>query len=118
MAFKKTDNKLYVRDYLNITSKELAIKVGISEVTASNIINNKTTPSLSTLKKIAEVLNVSVSKLLGESAEEVQPQKGDDVCAFVRFRASNNDVHLHADTWADFWAMVDEIASSHPRKQP
>lgn len=50
----------------NITSAWLAEKVGISKVAVSNIITGKSYPSLDTIKKIADALNVSIIKLIGE----------------------------------------------------
>lgn len=44
----------------------LAEKVGISKVAISNIITGKSLPSLESLMKIAQVLEVSVSQLIGE----------------------------------------------------
>lgn len=118
MSFKQTDIKLHIKEHLSMSSKDLALKIGVTEVTASNIVNNKTTPSVATLYKIANALGVSVSALLGEDV--AAHQDDNEVCAFVRFRASGGAVHLHADTWTQFWAMVDEIADTHPRprKQP
>lgn len=110
MVFKATKRKLYIKEYLNITSKELASKVGISEVTASNILNNKTAPSLDTLCKIADVLNVPVSYLLGDNV--VSAPAPPDMCAFVRC----DGVHRTADNWAEFWALVDELDALHPRR--
>lgn len=101
-----------------LTQKEFASTLGMSPVGLNQLINGK--PSYPTLEKFAHALNVPLWQLFA-SPDEVQGKQGDEVCAFVRFRASNNDVvHLHADTWAEFWAIVDEIASSHPRprKQP
>ena len=50
----------------NVTSAWLAEQVGISKVAVSNIVTGKSYPSLDTLKKIADVLNVSIIKLIGE----------------------------------------------------
>ena len=41
-----------------ITSVELAEKIGVSKATISNLINNKTMPSIETLGKIATALGV------------------------------------------------------------
>ena len=99
----------------NITKAAFAEKMGIAPQNVNVLFKN---PTEQRIRETANVLGVPVSALLGE---EVAAHQDDEVCAFVRFRASNNDVvHLHADTWAEFWAIVDEIASSHPRprKQP
>ncbi len=49
-----------------VTSAWLAEKVGISKVAVSNIVTGKSSPSLDNLLKIAEVLNVSITELIGE----------------------------------------------------
>ena len=53
-----------------VTSKELAERVGVSQVHISYILNNKRDPSVDLLEKIADILNVSVSDFyLGEISE-------------------------------------------------
>lgn len=51
----------------NITSTELAGKVGITKVNMINITNEKTKPSFDTLCKIASALGVGVSELFSDS---------------------------------------------------
>ena len=46
-----------------VTSAELAGRVGVSKATVSNLINNKTMPSLDTLEKISEALGVEMWEL-------------------------------------------------------
>lgn len=46
-----------------INLKEVADKVGISQVAFSNIVTGKSWPRIETLEKIATVLNVSVEDL-------------------------------------------------------
>ena len=53
-----------------ITSVALSEMMGISKATVSNLINNKTMPSIDTLGKIAEVLDVPSWQLFA-SEEEV-----------------------------------------------
>lgn len=47
-----------------VTSAWLADKIGISKVAMSNIVTGKNDPSIDTLLKISEALDVSVSFLL------------------------------------------------------
>jgi Predicted transcriptional regulators len=49
-----------------INSAKLAEKVGMSKVAVSNIVTGKSSPSIDNLKKIAQVLGVSIAKLVGE----------------------------------------------------
>jgi transcriptional regulator with XRE-family HTH domain len=46
-----------------LTIAELAEVVGITRANMSNIVNNKTTPSLPTLERIASALNVPITEL-------------------------------------------------------
>ena len=110
MAFKQTEIKLHIKKYLSMSSKEFAAQIGVTEVTASNLINNKTTPSIGTLYKIAKVLGVSVVQLLGEETEKAKTNT--DFAAYIRF----DGIHLTADTWAEFWKIVDEVSITHPRR--
>ena len=54
----------------NVTSAWLAEQVGISKVAVSNIVTGKSSPSLDKLIKIAGVLNISITELIGEEKEE------------------------------------------------
>jgi transcriptional regulator with XRE-family HTH domain len=105
MAFKQTDIKLHIKEYLSMSSKEFAAQIGVTEVTASNLINNKTTPSIGTLYKIAKVLGVSVVQLLGEETEEAKTNT--DFVAFIRYKG----IHYTADTLEEFNTIVEEIKS-------
>lgn len=54
-----------------VSSVSLAKKVGVTTVTMSNLINNKTAPSLDTIERIATALNVPLWQLF-TSPEEIQ----------------------------------------------
>lgn len=69
MAYKKNETNIstrikYIMKEKGLKSVELAEKVGITPVTVSYIINNKTIPSLEMLQKISDVLDVPVWQLL------------------------------------------------------
>lgn len=53
-----------------VSSVVLAEKIGVSKVTVSNLINNKTMPSLKTMEDIANALDVPMWQLFA-SPEEV-----------------------------------------------
>ena len=53
-----------------VSSVLLAEKIGVSKVTVSNLINNKTMPSLKTMEDIANALDVPMWQLFA-SPEEV-----------------------------------------------
>lgn len=62
------------------TSKEIAKLIGMTEVGLSISLSDKGNPSLSTLKKIAEVLDVPLTELFEKS--------NDDVNGFIRIGES------------------------------
>ncbi|MRM96408.1 helix-turn-helix domain-containing protein [Riemerella anatipestifer] len=61
-----------------MTAKELAESIGMSETGLSIALSEKGNPSLSTLKKIAEVLDVSLTELFGVN--------GGDIMGFVEYK--------------------------------
>lgn len=48
----------------NVTSALLAEKVGVSKVAVSNIVTGKSVPSLDTLMKMTNVLDITISELI------------------------------------------------------
>ena len=95
----------------NVTSAWLAEQVGISKVAVSNIVTGKSYPSLDTLKKIADVLNVSIIKLIGED---------DGICRFYdsdvngkykcRFVLSSNVSNMNWNMSYEYTTQVAPIA--------
>ena len=63
-----------------VTSAELAGRVGVSKATVSNLINNKTMPSLDTLEKIADALGVEMWELFTEKPTSNEPNSNTLVC--------------------------------------
>ena len=63
-----------------VTSAELAGRVGVSKATVSNLINNKTMPSLDTLEKIADALGVEMWELFTERPTSNEPNSNTLVC--------------------------------------
>ena len=53
-----------VMEELGVSSIELTKRTGLSKVSISTIINNKVNPSMDTLEKIAECLDVPVWQLM------------------------------------------------------
>lgn len=53
-----------------LTISTFAEMVGITQPNMSNIINLKSSPSLDTLNRIADTLNVPIGKLFGEEEDE------------------------------------------------
>lgn len=52
-----------------VSSVKLAEMVNVSKVTISNLINNKTMPSIDTLEKIATALDVPIWQLFASPSE-------------------------------------------------
>lgn len=61
MAEKQTIQQLMKS--ANVTQKELAVSLGISQAAISQILNPKGDPRLSTLRKISRELNISLETL-------------------------------------------------------
>lgn len=56
-----------------ISSVTLAQLLGVSKATISNLINNKTMPSIDTLEKLAEVLDIQFVELFAPSEAKDKP---------------------------------------------
>lgn len=70
--------KVRIREIMSekgITSVELAEKIGVSKATISNLINNKTMPSIDTLGKIAVALGVPDWQLFASKEEVINKSK-------------------------------------------
>lgn len=70
--------KVRIREIMSekgITSVELAEKIRVSKATISNLINNKTMPSIDTLGKIATALGVPDWQLFASKEEAVNDTK-------------------------------------------
>ena len=108
MAFKNNSNiKLKLKEILKdkgVTSKELAEQLGVTSVTISYIVTNKTTPSLDMLSRIASALNVKISTLLGEEPLRVV-DNSKDFASYIRYKG----IHYTADTIEELMQQVDEI---------
>jgi transcriptional regulator with XRE-family HTH domain len=76
--------ELKIRESLKRKSKTavwLATEIGIAQPSMSNIVNNKVSPSLETLEKIATALNVEIVDLFDnpKSANLKCPHCGGDL---------------------------------------
>lgn len=74
-----------------LTSVALASMVGLSKNTISNLINNKTKPSLDTLNEIAEKIDVPMWQLF-DSPEEVVGNK-EELTASISYRGEFFNTH-------------------------
>lgn len=87
-----------------VMAKELADYLEITQVGMSNIINNKTIPSVGTLLKIAKFFNVKLSTLLGEEPLRIVDDSK-EFAAFIRYKG----IHYTADSLDEFFKQVDEL---------
>ena len=78
----------------NVTSAWLAEKIGISKVAVSNIVTGKSYPSLDTIKKIADALNVSIIKLIGEENENCKFFDSDSNGKYSRYFVLSSNVSI------------------------
>lgn len=98
--------KIHLKEILKdkgITSKEFAVKMGVSAAAISNIITGKNYPTYDLLEKMANVLNVKLSTLLGE--EPLRIESNNDFAAFIRYKG----IHYTADTIEEFAKIADEV---------
>lgn len=57
-------NLINARERLNLTQKQLSEIAGIRQNTISNYENNKTTPSISNVKILADALKIDTNELI------------------------------------------------------
>jgi transcriptional regulator with XRE-family HTH domain len=82
------------REARGLSVRKLAELAGISPSLVSQIERGRTEPSISTLRKIAEALSVSIFYLLDEHAEEAPSENGRTIAQNVVRRASRRRVAL------------------------
>ena len=108
MAFKTNSNiKINLKEIFKekgVTSKELAERLGVTSVTISYIVTNKTAPSLEMLCRIAKELNVKLSTLLGEEPLRLVDDSK-EFASFIRYKG----IHYTADTLDEFFKQVEEL---------
>lgn len=108
MAFKTNSNiKINLKEILKekgVTSKELAERLGVTSVTISYIVTNKTTPSLEMLCRIAKELNIKLSTLLGEEPLRLVDDSK-EFASFIRYKG----IHYTSDTPEEFFKQVEEL---------
>ena len=88
------------------TAKWLAKELDVSEVAISNITWGKNYPTYDLLERMAQVLNVKMSTLLGEEPLRLV-DTSKEFCAFVRYKG----IHFTADNLDEFKKIVDEVLS-------
>ena len=98
--------KIHLKEILKdkgITSKDFAVKMGVSAAAISNIITGKNYPTYDLLDNMAKELNVKLSTLLGE--EPLRIESNNDFASYIRYKG----IHYTADTIDEFLDQVEEI---------
>lgn len=67
-----SDNIKRLREFKNLSQKEVALSVGIPQGQYSRIENGKVEPTISTLEKFAKMFEVSISELFKSNQIEEQ----------------------------------------------
>lgn len=70
-GFSMGDRLVYLRERRHMTQQELAKAADVSQSTIAHIENNKKDPSISTLKKIANALDVHIAVLFSTDTVHV-----------------------------------------------
>lgn len=89
-----------------VSSVSLADTIGVSKVTVSNLINNKTMPSVETLEKIASALDVPMWQLF---ASPVEVADKSELTALIQYKEN----FYKADTIEELKKIVAEIEEKH-----
>ena len=89
-----------------VSSVSLADTIGVSKVTVSNLINNKTMPSVETLEKIASALDVPMWQLF---ASPVEVNDKSELTALIQYKEN----FYKADTIEELKKIVAEIEEKH-----
>jgi len=64
------DNLKRIRELKNLSQQELAEKLGVAQSTVGMWESNKRTPKLAELNRMARVLNMTISRLLGQPKDK------------------------------------------------
>ena len=71
MGEKFNENLKFARERKKISQKEMAERIGVAKSTYSLYESGNREPNVQTIKKIADILNVSADELLGISDEPI-----------------------------------------------
>lgn len=86
------------------TAKWLANELDVTEVAISNIVRGKNYPTYDLLERMAHVLNVKISTLLGEEPLKIV-DNSKDFASYIRYKG----IHYTADSLGEFFKQVEEI---------
>jgi SOS-response transcriptional repressor LexA/DNA-binding XRE family transcriptional regulator len=101
-----------IRNIRGFTQQELAALANISRSYLADVERNRYNPSLETLEKIADALNVSVERITGEAASSIIEDRLEEIGMTLDEVAEKTGVSLHwlqnLDSFIP-WGAEDEI---------
>lgn len=101
-----------IRNIRGFTQQELAALANISRSYLADVERNRYNPSLETLEKIADALNVSVERITGEAASSIIEDRLEEIEMTLEEVAEKTGVSLHwlqnLDSFVP-WGAEDEI---------
>ena len=100
---KRYNMELRIKDVLKekkVTVVSLAGMIGITQPNMSNIVNGKSTPSLETLERIANALEVDITELF-------VPSSSGGIIGVIRIR----DINYNINSVPDLSRLLDRIES-------
>ena len=74
--------------------KELAAKIGVSEVTISRYINEDRVPQLEILVRMAEVLDTTTDYLLNRAISPISPESSPDISPAKNLKLTDEEAGL------------------------
>ena len=94
------------------TNVSLGERMGVSKQAIGQMLKAESLTTAS-LEKIASALDVPIWQLFASPEEVNIPQEiNSDFAAFIRC----DGVHYTADSFEEFWTIVEELSSTHPRR--
>ncbi len=97
-----------LRKEKRITKAEIVEKSKLSRGGLDNIINEKTSPTIDTLEKIAKTLDVSVGYFIGGESEDcIKYEKGYLILKkYWKLKDIKSEVHSHQDIYEYFYSLL------------
>ena len=89
---KKIENRL---QELNMTQKELAEAIDVTETSVSRYISKNRTPRAEILSKISKVLNISTEYLLGTSKDATPKNELPQLINNIIIQLKSNEVQIY-----------------------
>lgn len=108
------------RSVARISQQELADKTGVSLTTVSRWETNKRSPRMEEIKKISQVLNISVEELIGDRTTLAMPiqTQNDSLIHNVKNQENISDDDLDLGYWGNMVEKVRRIAHSNDPRRP